>query len=101
MFEKKTIGMLLGSLKKVLGKELESKVDTIFKPALEKRNRLIHGFFISHHDILKNEKKIPSAVTELNKVKNTIFQAADVATQICAELTAQYQSSSEIVVNHE
>ena len=101
MFEKKTIGVLLESLREVLGKEHESNVDKIFKPALKTRNHLIHVFFISHHDILTDKNKIPSALTELNEVKYTIFQAANIATEICKELTAQYLSSSEIVVNHE
>lgn len=91
MFEKKTIGQLIGTLKSVLGNEPESKTDTIFKPALESRNRLIHGFFIDHHDILKDEKTIPSAMAELNEIKNSIYSAANYATRICTALTAQYQ----------
>ena len=93
MFEKKTIGQLIGTLKNVLGKELESTVDTIFKPALESRNRLIHGFFIDHHDILKDEKTIPSAMAELNEIKSSIYFAADTATKICTALTEQYQTA--------
>lgn len=93
MFEKKTIGQLIGILKKVLGKELESEVDTIFKPALESRNRLIHGFFIDHHDILKDQEMISGAIAELNEIKNSIFLAADIAAKICTALTAQYQAA--------
>lgn len=98
MFEKMTIGTLIGSLKKVLGKEFESNIDSVFEPALKQRNRLIHHFFICHHEILKDEKKIPDAIAELNEIKNSIFQAADIATKICTELTAQYQAASESVV---
>ena len=94
MFEKKTIGQLIKILRNVLGKELEDKVDTIFKPALESRNRLIHGFFITHHDILKNKNMIQSAVVELSKIKESISLAADAATKICTALTAQYQAAT-------
>jgi len=101
MFEKMTIGNLLGSLKKVLGKELEGNVDKIFKPALEMRNRLIHNFFICHHGILKDKSLIPIAIAELNEIKYSIFQAADVAAKMCTALTGQYQAASRIVVDHE
>ena len=43
--QKYTIGKLINELKKELGKDYEVKVDEIFKPALEKRNYLIHNFF--------------------------------------------------------
>jgi len=101
MFEKMTIGNLLGSLKKVLGKELEGNVDKIFKPALEMRNRLIHNFFICHHGILKDKSLIPIAIAELNEIKYSIFQAADVAAKMFTALTGQYQAASRIVVDHE
>ena len=98
IFEKKTIGSLVVSLKKVLGEEFDINVDAIFKPALEMRNQLIHRFFIYHHDIFENENRISIAMAELNEIKNSIFQAADIATKICTELTAQYQAASEAVV---
>lgn len=101
MFEKLPIGKLIERLKKALGKEVENNVEAIFGPALKMRNHLIHGFFIYHHDILKDENKIPSAIAELNELKNSISQAADVATKICAKITAQYQTASGIVVDRE
>lgn len=98
MFEKLPIGKLIERLKEALGKGVENNVDAIFGPALKMRNHLIHRFFIYHHDIIKDEKKIPRAIAELNEIKNSIFQAADIATKICTELTAQYQAASEAVV---
>ena len=92
-FQKLTIGALITEIKKALGKELESKVDTIFRPALEKRNRLIHGFFIDHHDILKSYDGIPKAIAELNEIKSIIFPAADFATKMCVELTELYSGA--------
>ncbi|MDD4964720.1 MAG: hypothetical protein PHI11_12465 [Gallionella sp.] len=101
-FQKFTIGALITEIKKALGKELESKVDTkeleskvdtIFRPALEKRNRLIHGFFIDHHDILKSYDGIPKAIAELNEIKSIIFPAADFATKMCVELTELYSGA--------
>jgi uncharacterized protein with HEPN domain len=94
-FKRMEIGRLIGELKKTLGKEFENKVDTIFKPALEKRNRLIHGFFIDHHEILTNAGKIPDALAELNEIKNTIFPAADFARNICTRLVLLYTSGSD------
>lgn len=93
-FSRMTTGQLIAELKKVLGKEFESKVDAFFKPALEKRNRLIHSFFIDYREILTDEDRIPQAIVELNEIKNAIFPAADSATKICRNLTAQLVSDS-------
>lgn len=89
-FKRMEIGKLIGELKKALGTEFASKVDTIFKPALEKRNRLIHGFFIDHHKILTNSDKIPDALAELTEIKSTIFPAAEFARKTCTTLVALY-----------
>lgn len=93
-FKRMEVGKLIGEIKKVLGKEFEGKVDTIFKLALEKRNRLIHGFFIDHHELLTNRDKIPYAIAELNEIKNTIFPAIDFARKTCNELVALYKSGN-------
>jgi hypothetical protein len=85
-FSKLTTGQLLAEIKKTLGKDFESKVDEIFKPALEKRNLLIHDFFIEYHDILTNVELIPLAISELNEIKAVIFPAADFATKTCITL---------------
>ncbi|WP_150427878.1 hypothetical protein [Dechloromonas sp. CZR5] len=93
-FERMEIGRLIGELKKALGKEFDGKVDTIFKPALEKRNRLIHGFFVDHHEILTNWERIPIAIAELTEIKNTIFPAADFATKTCTALVGLYTTGN-------
>jgi len=93
-FKKMEIGKLIGELKKALGKDFASKVETIFKPALEKRNRLIHGFFIDHHEILTNSDKIPDAMAELTEIKNTIFPAVEFARKTCTALVALYTTGS-------
>ncbi|MBY0465423.1 MAG: hypothetical protein K2W33_10825 [Burkholderiales bacterium] len=82
-FSKLTIGQLLAEIKKTLGEDCESKVDSIFKPALEKRNFLIHNFFIEYRDILTDGERIPLAINELTEIKTVIFPAADFARKIC------------------
>lgn len=82
MFERETIGSLITLLKKILDEKPDGNVDKIFKPALEKRNHLIHKFFIYHHNILNDGDLIPSAIAELTEIKNSIYQAADFATKI-------------------
>lgn len=94
-FQRMEVGRLIAKIKEILGKDLEGKVDTIFRPALKMRNRLIHDFFIDHHEILTNSEEIPAAIAELNEIKNTIFPAADFATKACRELCALYTSGTE------
>ena len=91
-FSRLTTGQLLAEIKKTIGKDLESKVDSIFKPALEKRNLLIHDFFIEYRDILTDSRRIPLAIGELNEINAAIFSAADFATKTCNTLTEYYLS---------
>lgn len=92
---KLTTGQLLAEIKKTLGEDFESKVDSIFKPALEKRNLLIHDFFIEYRDILTDDERIPLAINELNEIKIVIFHAADFATKTCNMLTELFLSGEE------
>jgi hypothetical protein len=96
-FSKLTTGQLLAEIKKMLGKDFESKVDSIFKPALEKRNRLIHDFFIEYLDILKDGKRIPLAINELNEINFAIFLAVDFATETCNMQKELFLSGGENV----
>lgn len=80
--QKYTIGKLINELKKELGKDYEVKVDEIFKPALEKRNYLIHNFFLVHHEDLHNSKIFGPAVCELHEIKNILFSAVEFANKV-------------------
>lgn len=94
-FSKLTIGALLKEIKKTLGKDFESKVDLIFKPALEKRNYLIHYFFIEYRDILADGTRIPQAINELNEIMAVIYPAADFATETCKRLKEMFLSGGD------
>ena len=94
-FSKLTTGQLLAEIKKTLGEDFEFKVDSIFKPALEKRNFLIHDFFIEYRDILTDGEKIPLAINELSEIKAVILPAADFATQTCNMLTELFLSGGD------
>jgi len=94
-FSKLTTGQLLAEIKKTLGEDFESKVDSVFQSALEKRNRLIHDLFIDYRDILTDGERIPLAINELNEIKSAIFLAAEFATSSCNMLKERLLSGGE------
>ena len=93
-FSKMTTGQLLNQIKKALGGTHDDHVDTIFKPALECRNELIHNFFIEYREIRTDNSKIPLAIDELNRIKSVIDPAANFATTVCQTLLVRFIGST-------
>lgn len=93
-----TIGALIKKIKNVLGKEQDSDVDKIFRPALKKRNYLIHHFFIDHQDNLKSHNGIPKVLAELKEIECIISQAAKIATEMCTERHKALNSAAQPII---
>ena len=85
-FKKTTLGNFLRYIKEAFNNEMDEKIDLIFKPALEKRNYLVHNFFIVHREDIINNTKTEEIIDELNKIIQIIEPAAKFAQEASTNL---------------
>tara|TARA_R110000744_G_C19311122_1_gene556731 strand:+ start:143 stop:583 length:441 start_codon:yes stop_codon:yes gene_type:complete len=94
-FEKTTLGNYIANLKKVLDSDKHSSlVDDMFKPALEKRNYLIHNFYIKNQDRILKEDRLNELAGELKSITSVIEQASKIACTMREEIGVLYHGGT-------
>lgn len=98
ILSKKTMGRLIGSLKKLDNfKHLDDDLENLLATALDRRNWLAHAYFVDrgHHFI--NEAGRHEMVAELEQAQELFRSVENVLNPITYELTEKYGLTEAII----
>jgi hypothetical protein len=88
---RKTLGQVLGSLKRYL--DLDAEVAGLFEDALKARNGLNHGFFERHNFAIYSDEGRSTMIAELEAMHVQLAAAYDVAQPAAAQLVGRLHAA--------
>lgn len=91
--DRKTLGQLLATVRKDV--QAEERIEALFDAALQYRNRLNHGFFLSHNFAVFSEVGCDAMIAELEVMRLFLTSAYETASAIARVVVSRARGDAD------